>query len=69
MIKVSSPSEFSQGHFIAYFSGKKNFDDAIQMANEWSGRVGTTLVNYYEQPAFGKSILVSYIKEKEDEHQ
>lgn len=66
MIKVSSPSEFSPGHFIAYFSGKKNFDDAIQMANEWSGRVGTTLVNYYEQPAFGKSILVSYIKIKNE---
>lgn len=64
MRKVNSPSQFSDDHFIASFSGK-NYEEAIKLAQEWSGRDGTTLVSYYEQAAHGKSILVSY-KRHED---
>lgn len=59
MRKVSSPSQFSDDHFIASFSGK-NYEEAIKLAGEWSVRTGATLVSYYEQIAHGKSILVSY---------
>lgn len=68
MIKVSSPSKFSSGHFIAYFSGKKTYADAIEEAKAWEGRTGNVLVNYFEQEAFGKSILVSYKRRDKDEH-
>ena len=64
MRKVNSPSQFSDGHFIASFSGK-NYEEAINLAQEWSGRDGTTLVSYYEQTAHGKSILVSYKRNDE----
>ena len=65
MNKVSSPSHFSPDHFIANFVGK-DFEEAKQKSVEWSQRVGTELVSYYEQIAFGKSILVSYKKENKD---
>lgn len=64
MRKVNSPSQFSDDHFIASFSGK-NYEEAINLAQEWSGRDGTTLVSYYEQTAHGKSILVSYKRNDE----
>lgn len=66
MRKVNSPSQFSDSYFIASFSGK-NYEEAIKLAQEWSGRDGTTLVSYYEHAAHGKSILVSY-KRKEEEN-
>lgn len=62
MNQVSSPNQFAEDSFIAYFSGK-NYDDALKLAGEWSQRTGATLLSYYEQKAFGKSILVSYKKE------
>jgi hypothetical protein len=65
MRKVSSPSHFPEDSYIASFSGK-NYEEAIKLAGEWSGRTGATLVSYYEQTAHGKSILVSYKKENED---
>lgn len=64
MRKVNSPSQFSDDHFIASFSGK-NYEEAINLAQEWSGRDGATLVSYYEQTAHGKSILVSYKRNDE----
>lgn len=67
MNKVASPSQFSPDHHIANFNGK-DYEDAIQRAVEWSQRVGTELISYYEQIAFGKSILVSYKKENKDEN-
>ena len=66
MDKVASPSHFSPDHYIGNFNGK-DFEDAIKRATEWSQRTGMTLVSYYEQIAFGKSILVSYKKENKDE--
>ena len=59
MIQVNSPSQFPEDAHIAYFSGK-NYAEAIQEAEKESTRVGVGLVSYYEQKAFGKSILVSY---------
>ena len=66
MRKVNSPSQFSDDHFIASFSGK-NYEEAVKLAQEWSGRDGTTLVSYYEQTAHGKSIVVSYKRNEEND--
>ena len=66
MRKVNSPSQFSDDHFIASFSGN-NYEEAIKLAQEWSGRDETTLVSYYEQTAHGKSILVSYKRKEVEE--
>lgn len=60
MTKVTSPSQFNSDHRIAYFTGKKSYDDAIKEANEWAERNKVELISYFEQSAFGKSILVSY---------
>lgn len=60
MRKVNSPSQFNSEHFIGFFSGKKTYEDAIKEAKEWAERVKVELVSYFEQKAFGKSILVSY---------
>lgn len=59
MIQVNSPSQFPEDVHIAYFSGK-NYAEAIQLAESEANRVGVSLISYYEQKAFGKSILVSY---------
>ena len=67
MIQVSNPNQFPEDSHIASFTGK-NYEEAIKLAGEWSGRTGATLISYFEQKAFGKSILVSY-KRKEDEHE
>lgn len=60
MIKVTSPSHFNTEHHIVYFTGKKTYDDAIKEAKEWAEQNKVELVAYFEQSAFGKSILVSY---------
>ena len=60
MKKITSISDFSYEHNIAHFSGKKNYEDAIKEAQEWATRNSKELVAYFEQSAFGKSILVSY---------
>lgn len=67
MQKVKSPSHFSTEDNIGYFSGKKNFEDAIKEAKEWATRNKKVLVAYFEQSAFGKSILVSYKRSNENE--
>lgn len=59
MIQVSSPSHFPEDAHIAFFTGK-NYSDAIQAAKDEANRVGASLISWYEQKAFGKSILVSY---------
>lgn len=68
MIKVSSPSHFSTNDNIGYFSGKKNWEDAIKDANEWATRNKIILVAYFEQSAFSKSILVSYKRNKDGDN-
>lgn len=59
MNQVSKITQFPENSLIASFTGK-NYEEAIKLAGEWSGRTGATLLAYYEQKAFGKSILVSY---------
>lgn len=59
MIQVSNLNQFPEDCYIAYFTGK-NYEEAIKLAGEWSGRTGATLISYFEQKAFCKSILVSY---------
>ena len=66
MVKVASPSQFPEDAHIAYFSGN-NYAEAIQLAESEANRVGVSLISYYEQKSHGKSILVSYKKEKENE--
>lgn len=66
MLQVSSPSKFPEDCHIAFFSGK-NIEDALRLAREWSSRTGIEILNYYPQRAFGKSILVSYKKENEND--
>ena len=64
MLLVSNPNKFPEDGFITLFSGKST-EDAIQLAKDWSERVGTSLLTYYPQKAFGgKSILVSYKNEE-----
>ena len=67
MKQVNSPSQFPEDAYIASFSGK-NDAEAIQLAESEANRVGVSLISYYEQKAFGKSILVSY-KKKEVENE
>ena len=62
MRKVSKITQFHEDSLIASFTGK-NYEEAIKLAGEWSQRTGAILLSYYEQVAFGKSILVSYKKE------
>lgn len=57
--KVSNPNKFPEDSLIGYFMGK-NYADALQQAVDWASSSGATLSSYYEQVAFGKSILVSY---------
>jgi len=60
MNKLSSPSQFNPEYLIGYFTGKKDYDDALKEAGGWAERNKVELVAYFEQKAFGKSILVSY---------
>ena len=64
MIRISRTSEFDRELPIAYFCGKKNFDEAIREAREWAEQNGLDLVKYYEQKTFGRTILVSYRRKK-----
>lgn len=68
MIEVPKISYFSPDHFIGAFTGK-NYEESIQKAKDWAleqfGKV--KLISYYKQKTFGRSILVSYQKENEDE--
>lgn len=64
MKQVKSPSDFDREDNIGYFSGKKTYEDSIKEANEWATRNGKILVAYFEQSAFGKSILVSYKRDE-----
>ena len=64
MIQVSNPNKFTGN--ITGFSGY-NFTDACVKAEQWATRTNRELVAYYEQKAFGKSILVSY-KEQANEN-
>lgn len=65
MNKLSSPSLFNPDYRITYFTGKKNYDDALKEANEWAETNKVELVAYFEQKAFGKSILVSYRRKEQ----
>ena len=67
MIQVNSPSQFPEDAHIGYFTGK-DYYDAIQAAKKEAERIGVVLISWYEQKAFGKSILVSY-KKKEVENE
>lgn len=67
MIQVSSPNKFPDGCHITFFTGK-NIEDAIQLAKEWAEKNNIEAYSYYPQKAFGKSILVSY-KRNEDENE
>lgn len=64
MNQINNINQFSENSHITYFTGK-NYDDAIKEAVEWSKRTGATLLSYYKQIAFGKSILVSYKRKEE----
>lgn len=66
MNKVSKIIQFPEDGLIAAFTGK-NYEEAIKLAHEWAQRNNKELTFYYEQIAFGKSILVSYRKEDKDE--
>lgn len=67
MIQVNKITQFPEDSYIASFTGK-NYDEAKTLAHAWSQRTGATLISYYEQKAFGKSILVSY-KRNEEAHE
>jgi hypothetical protein len=64
MRKVSSPSHFPEGSYIASFSSK-NYEEAIKLAGEWAQRNLIEMLSYYEQLDFRKSILVSYKRNDE----
>lgn len=66
MLPVASPSQFPEDGLITFFSGK-NLDEAIAKAIEWAEMNKIEVHSYYPQRAFGKSILVSYKKENENE--
>lgn len=63
MQKISSPSQFPELSLMGAFSGKDH-SDALDKATKWASDVGATITHYFEQVAFGNSILVSYEKEK-----
>ena len=67
MIEVPKISYFSTDHFIGAFTGK-NYEESIQKAKDWALASGVKLISYYKQQLLGRSILVSYTKEKEDEN-
>ena len=66
MIEVPKISYFSPNHFINAFTGK-NYEESIQKAKEWALFSGVKLVAYYKQLAMGRSILVSYMRNEENE--
>lgn len=43
-----------------YNSCGKDYGDALKNAEAWAKRNGKILIDYYEQVAFGKSVIVSY---------
>lgn len=59
MIQVNNPNKFPDDSLIEYFTGKDH-KDALQKAQDWASSSGATILSYYEQKAFGKSILISY---------
>lgn len=66
MIQVSNPNQFPEDSHIASFTGK-NYEEAIKLAGEWSQRNSIEMISYYQQIAFGKSILVSYKRNEAEE--
>lgn len=62
MYKSPSPSQFPEGTRINWFSGKQNYEQAIKQAEDWAKDHPTQveLVCYFEQRAWGRSILVAY---------
>jgi hypothetical protein len=65
MKQIFKTSEFSTEHWITGFS-EKTYEASIKYAEEWAKRNNIELVAYFEQPIFGKSILVSYKKENKN---
>lgn len=66
MIQVSNPNQFPEDSHIASFTGK-NYEEAIKLAGEWAQRNSIEMISYYQQIAFGKSILVSYKRNEVDD--
>jgi len=65
MIQYSKTSQFPEDGLIVNFSGK-NHEEALKEATKWAGRANKTLVGYYNQVAFGKSVLVIYQGDKNE---
>lgn len=59
MIQVNNPNKFPEDSLIGYFTGK-DYKDALQQVTDWEFSSGATVISYYEQVAFGKSVLISY---------
>lgn len=49
------------GRYCHMVSGN-NYADAVRQAKEIMSELGYTIVNYFEQTTFGRSIIVSYNK-------
>lgn len=59
MIQVNNPNKFPEDSLIGYFTGK-DYKDALQKVTDWASSSGATVISYYEQVAFDKSVLISY---------
>lgn len=65
LIKVDKINQLS-GKYCHMQSGD-NYQDAVNQTQKIMQEQGYTIVNYYEQKTFGRSIIVSYNKTKPEE--
>lgn len=65
MIQIQNPKDFPENSLLGFFSGK-NYEEAMKEAVEWAERLKVTLTHFYQQRAFGKSIIVGWRRPHEE---